>query len=356
MARILGWGGPAKVSPSASLEPVREATSVLEPVLADFLESQAGVVEQAARLQGVRLEQAEGLMAEAVLGFGESLKKLDVLVNDQYRLAMELKDVMDLRLDGEEGAQSMSEFTTSILKTLNLFVQAMLETGQSSFQLVEDTDGIRSRSNAMGGALGELAEVASRIQMLALNAAIEAAHARQYGAGFAVVAGEVGKLAVRSTRISDQISAMVLETESALERTSAQVQVIASKDLNEIIHSKKMADAMVGAIGESDQKAQELVARMEQVGREVRDQVAFSLSAMQFEDMVRQMLQNVALGCEQLARFALRIRTLAGDVARGDQPIAGLLAQATLDFSDFRQETFDSVHATTMSAGAIELF
>ena len=52
---------------------------------------------------------------------------------------------------------SVGAFAARILGTLDLFVQAMLETGQSSFQLVEETSGIRSRSSSMTEALGELA-------------------------------------------------------------------------------------------------------------------------------------------------------------------------------------------------------
>jgi methyl-accepting chemotaxis protein len=231
----------------------------------------------------------------------------------------------------------------------------MLETGQSSFQLVEETTGIRSRSSAMAEALVELAEVAMRIQMLALNASIEAAHARQFGAGFAIVAGEVQKLAVRSSRISDQISGLVRETESALERTAAQVELIASKDLNEVIRSKQMADAMVKALETSDRSAQELVRQMEQVNREVRDQLTIAHSALQFEDIVHQLLGSVAAGSEQLAQFALRGAALAGEVELGQRPMADLLAQATLDFVSFGQE-LDDPEPSSESLSQIELF
>ena len=173
--------------------------------------------------------------------------------------------------------------------------------------------------------------------------------------GFAIVAGEVQKLAVRSSRISDQISGLVRETESALERTSAQVELIASKDLNEVIRSKQMADAMVKVLETSDRNAQDLVRQMNQVNGEVRDQLIIAHSALQFEDIVHQLLGSVAAGSEQLARFALRGAALAGEVELGQRPMADLLAQATLDFAGFGQE-LDDPEPSSESLSQIELF
>lgn len=217
-------------------------------------------------------------------------------------------------------------------------------------------DGIRVRSDAMGQSLGELAEVAMQTHMLALNASIEAAHARKHGAGFAVVAGEVQKLSHKSARISDHIAGQVRETAAALNRTSVQVERIASKDLNEIIRSKDLAEQMVNAIGQSEIKAQRLVTRMEEVGREVSAQVARSIQALQFEDMVRQILQRVAAGFQRLALLAASLQSLAAAVDEGQRPLPELLAEAAGEIAGFGRETHDSVQAASMDSGDVELF
>ncbi len=356
MARIFGFGRPSGARNAIQINAGDSSPECLKVSLSALLQAQASVVEGAIRDQGEKLLQAEALMAEAVSSFGAALQQLDVLAKDQYQLAMDLRRVLEVSLDDEAGSQSVEEFTKRILGTLDLFVQAMLEIGQSSFQLIEEMDGIRTRSTSMVESLGELADVAQRTQMLALNASIEAAHARQFGAGFSVVAGEVQKLADRSGRLSDQIALQVHETEAALNRTAIQVEIIASKDLNEIISSKQLAEAMVNAISQSEIQAQRLVARMESVGREVTIQVGRSIQALQFEDMVRQILQRVAAGSERLALFALRARALAEELARGSQPLEDLLAQATQDFLKFSQEVHDSVRASSMSSGDAELF
>ncbi|WLT30259.1 methyl-accepting chemotaxis protein [Geothrix sp. PMB-07] len=324
--------------------------------LAAFLRIQAGVLEEAVREQGLKLQQAEGLMGEAVRGFGEALQELDVLARDQYELAMELHRVLEVSLEGQTETQSVEAFATTIRGTLDLFVQAMMEIGKSSFQLVDEMEGIRGRSASMSGSLGELAEVATRTHMLALNASIEAAHARKYGAGFSVVAGEVQKLADRSGRISDQISAQVRETEEVLSRASAQASLIASNDFNEIIRSKQLAETMVTAISQSEIRAQALVARMEDIGKAVTAQVGRSIQALQFEDMVRQILQRVGVGSGQLAVLAAKLQALANEVDRGELPLVDLLTQAAVEFEAFGVNAHNSVQAASMDSGDVELF
>ncbi|MBO9568430.1 MAG: chemotaxis protein [Cellulomonas iranensis] len=86
---------------------------------------------------------------------------------------------------------------------------AQVEAAGAAVQALEDT------SRRIGEAAGVIRDVAARTRLLALNATIEAAHAGHAGAGFAVVAGEVRRLADEAAASSDRIAADVAAAQQA---------------------------------------------------------------------------------------------------------------------------------------------
>jgi methyl-accepting chemotaxis protein len=85
--------------------------------------------------------------------------------------------------------------------------------------------------------------LASNTQMLGLNAAIEAAHARQHGQGFAVVAEAVRKLSEQSGESADSIKA----TQAHLNASMAQV-VDYSKALASHTHEQTQATTAISGM------------------------------------------------------------------------------------------------------------
>jgi methyl-accepting chemotaxis protein len=108
-------------------------------------------------------------------------------------------------------------------------------------------EAIQSGSTRMAEIVRVIGEIANQTNLLAFNAAIEAARAGQHGVGFSVVAGEVRKLAERSSLAAREIAKLI--DESVLQvTTGAQVSKDASRSFEDILHSVGRTGTSMGEI------------------------------------------------------------------------------------------------------------
>lgn len=109
--------------------------------------------------------------------------------------------------------------------------------------IVRSMNELNDQSREIGMILTTIQDIAKQTNLLALNAAIEAARAGDHGKGFAVVSGEVRKLAEHSSRSAEEIAVVldkVIGMTSSLTEQVEQGQVAIDQSRNAASVSKEV--------------------------------------------------------------------------------------------------------------------
>ncbi|MDZ7854745.1 methyl-accepting chemotaxis protein [Sphaerotilus sp.] len=148
-----------------------------------------------------------------------------------------------------------------------------------------------------------LAELISNISrqthLLSLNASIEAARAGQEGAGFKVVAAEVRNLSAQTEEAASQITKGIMAAAEQIDREMVAAESMRAGDthqqLGEIAHQiELMSRTLSDAVPYLSELSDTMDSGIQHMTRDVID----TLGDMQFQDINRQMLEQVnsALG------------------------------------------------------------
>ncbi|CAM5350039.1 methyl-accepting chemotaxis protein [Eoetvoesiella caeni] len=116
--------------------------------------------------------------------------------------------------------------------------------GQVVSEVVTTMEGIRNSSRKISEIVTLIEGIAFQTNILALNAAVESARAGEAGKSFAVVAGEVRNLALKSSQAAKEVKALIDDSTSRISTGSEQASR-AGQTMQEIVDSvQRVTDIM----------------------------------------------------------------------------------------------------------------
>jgi methyl-accepting chemotaxis protein len=175
-------------------------------------------------------------------------------VTDQVRME---RDIADRSTEMSGLAQRLTlsidaiHTATGAAATLSQAAQANAREGRDALgNAIAAIELIQKSSAGIAEIVHIIGEIAGQTNLLAFNAEIEAARAGAHGVGFSVVAGEVRKLAERSSTAARDISRLIEETSGCIVE-GTQRSRLAAHAFEEIVGEVDKTSTAIAAITQS---------------------------------------------------------------------------------------------------------
>jgi methyl-accepting chemotaxis protein len=210
------------------------------------------------------------------------------------------------------------------------FVKDMVRISATSVKIMMEVEILRGHASTVAARGLQMENIASTTRMLSLNARIEAQRLGSSGSVFRVVADQIKALARESGELSKAIRDALTVHSASLRRTGNEVAHLVSYDLDHAVASHKNLDLTIAKLAAMSASSLEILSR-------IQIEADAALQALQFEDMLTQLLQSITHKLE-IVRTACK----PGNTAR--------LAELEVHVQR------DSVTQQSLTAGSVELF
>jgi methyl-accepting chemotaxis protein len=298
-----------------------------------------GVVSSATSHIKADLERARTMVRDATGRLSRSFDSLHSAAAGQREA---LQQVATAFHDDANGGRSFAHITESLMRQ---FVDEIVRVSRDSVRIIDQLADLSTQVGSIVGCADAIDGLARETRFIAFNARIETHRAGEAGRTFKVVADEVKRLANASSTLSNQIRQSVSECNLQLGQLHKTSTGLASHDLSKAIDSHR---GLSGAIGKLDSVNGELAQMLEMVSNSVAD----ATRALQFEDMVAQILSATMVRVEKLGDCSVRALQIMERGKNGDR--AAPLSEVIETLRGLSDRI--AVQQSTVEQGSVELF
>lgn len=181
-------------------------------------------------------------------------------------------------------AQSTATSAGASQSDLNRMETVMRQLSTATTSIATKLGVMNEKANNINSVVTTINKVADQTNLLSLNAAIEAEKAGEYGAGFAVVAREIRRLADQTAVATLEIAQMIKEMQSAVSTGVMEMDKFSKSVVDSVADVSKISNQVAQVIDQ----VQGLTPRFERVSQSIEEQ---SMGAQQISEAMGHLSQ-----------------------------------------------------------------
>ena len=313
------------------------------------------------------MTDAQEVIRTSVSRISGSLTGLESQSSDQRQVLRSLIDQMLQMTESdhsqEQGQVSLQRFFDETNALITEFVRKMSQLQTTSQGIASSFEQMQDQVTRINGSLNDIAAITKQTDLLALNAAIEAARAGEAGRGFAVVADEVRNLAARTGEFNVDIRNGLSDILSSLQTVGLRIADATSIDMSIAEKSQATLHELGSELLELTSQAREHSRHITAVTEQMHNLTQEGVMAMQFEDIVTQMMDRINQRANNVGEYMHAFLALHQDnetdglqrFRHRSQKLVQLLVNSHVK-SDALHSSNAASHAKESSNGEIELF
>lgn len=278
----------------------------------------------------------------------ERLQSIDVVVN---RLDNFVQEVSNASNEIAKESENDIANNTLLIKKMDHYIRTRIEDATSEqariSQVVKDAEGLSSLVTL-------IRDISGQTNLLALNAAIEAARAGETGRGFAVVADEVRKLSTETdgtvTKIDEGIHSVITSIEQQFK------QKLANDHVEEEKKALSQFASQLAHLGECYRELldhdRNVVETIQASSRDLTTMFMETLASVQFQDIVRQQLEQVLKALDTLDNYCQMLASNLEDAENSPENYKSLKTHLDELYSSYVMDSQRVTHTKAISTNA----
>jgi methyl-accepting chemotaxis protein len=316
----------------------------VDPALRTLLQEVHATLSSELAEIGHEAGRVRSLLADSIGGLSSSFVGLAAKAESQRELLEALLVSLGYEVGGRGPANaSMDLYVREFAGILHSLAANLGELTES----VTSIDALTGHFDKSLSLLSQIETISQSARFLALNARIEAARAGEAGRGFAVVASEVKQMATDSRQLAETISHHLGRAQTTLDEIRERMSAAAGRGAETARDEREKANRVLIQLDSLGHAVTDALAKLGGITAEVKQIAASAVRALQFEDIVGQLVGTMLRRLE-------RLRAVTDALGASLEPGGAQRGLAALDSGN--GSTHAPVQQTTMAAGDIELF